>query len=98
MQPLFDVLLTGAQILPASIPDPAPVQPPGTGGVSVGLSWLKWIGLALAIVAIIIVAIRMFFGSRRGEGGEHAGALGWVLGGVILIGAGGAIVTTLMGA
>lgn len=83
--------------LPALIPDPAPVQPPGTEGFTTAISWIKWIGFALAGVAIVFAAIRMFFASRRGEGGEHVGALGWILGGVILIGAGAGLVGALMG-
>ncbi|MHB9004714.1 MAG: hypothetical protein ACYC6C_11745 [Coriobacteriia bacterium] len=96
--PLIDTLLTAAELLPAQIPNPDPVQPPGTEGVTTVMSWAKWIGFALAGIAIIIVAVRMFFNSRRGEGGEHAGALGWILGGVILIGGGVGLVTALMGA
>lgn len=94
--PLIDTLLVAASTV-AGIPNPGPVQPPGTEGVSTVISWIKWIGFALAGIAIVIVAIRMFFNSRRGEGGEHAGALGWILGGVILIGGGVGLVTALMG-
>ena len=92
--PLIDTLLA---LVPAQIPDPGPVQPPGTGGFTTVISWVKWIGFALAGAAIVIVAIRMFFSGRRGEGGEHASALGWILGGVILIGGGAGIVSALMG-
>lgn len=97
MQPLIDTLLTAAAIVPAQIPDPGPVQPPGTGGFTTVISWAKWIGFALAGVAIVIVAIGMLFGGRRGEGGEHVGKLGWILGAVILIGGGVGIVSALMG-
>lgn len=86
-----------AAAAPAQIPNPSPVQPPGTGGFTLAISWIKWIGFALAGVGIVIVAIKMFFNSRRGEGGEHIGALGWILAGVILIGAGAGIVGALMG-
>lgn len=97
---LFTLMSTAADIaaaMPAQIPNPAPVQPPGTGGFTLAISWIKWVGFALAGVAIVLAAIRMFFASRRGEGGEHVGALGWILGGVILIGAGAGLVGSLMG-
>ena len=87
-----------ATILPADIPNPAPVQPPGTEGFITIMGWVKWIGFGLAGIAVILVGIQMFFNSRRGEGGEHAGKLGWVLGGIILIGAAAGIVSSLMGA
>ena len=97
---LFTLMSAAADLaaaMPAQIPNAAPVQPPGTGGFVTALGWIKWIGFALAGVALVIVAIRMFFASRRGEGGEHVGALGWILGGVILIGAGAGLVGALMG-
>lgn len=97
---LFTLMSAAADIaaaMPAQIPNPAPVQPPGTGGFTLAISWIKWVGFALAGVAIVLAAIRMFFASRRGEGGEHVGALGWILGGVILIGAGAGLVGSLMG-
>ncbi|MGA7207021.1 MAG: hypothetical protein WBX27_20610 [Specibacter sp.] len=94
---LMSAAVDFAAAMPAQIPDPAPVQPPGTQGFTTALAWIKWIGFALAGVALVIVAIRMFFASRRGEGGEHVGALGWILGGVILIGAGAGLVGALMG-
>jgi hypothetical protein len=94
---LLATLYTIAGVVLTQIPDPDPVQPPGTDGFTLAISWIKWIGFALAGVGIVIVAIRMFFSSRRGEGGEHVGALGWILGGVIIIGAGAGIIGALMG-
>ena len=79
------------------IPNPDPVLPPGMGGVTTVLSWLKWIAYAVAVAAIIIAGIMMMFRHRRGEGGENIGALGWVLGGVIVISAGGGLILSLMG-
>jgi len=31
--------------------------------------------------------VRMAIGNRRGEGGEHASSIGWVLGGVLVVSA-----------
>lgn len=95
---LLATLYTAASMVLTQIPDPEPVQPPGTEGFTLAISWVKWIAFALAGIAIVIVAIRMFFQSRRGEAGETVGTLGWILFGVILIGGGVGIVTALMGA
>ena len=80
-------------VLSAIAVDPA--QPPGTGGIQTIIGWLAWIATALGVVGIIIVGVTMFFQNRRGEGGEAAGKLGWVLAGLVLITAASAIVGAL---
>lgn len=94
---IIETLNMIASILPGNIPDPSPEQPPGTGGITTIISWAKWIAYAIAGIGIIFVAIRMAIQHRRGEGGEHLGSLGWVLGAVILVGGGIGIITTLAG-
>ena len=80
-------------VLSAIAVDPA--QPPGTEGIQTIIGWVAWIATALGVVGIIIVGITMFFQNRRGEGGEAAGKLGWVLAGLVLITAASAIVGAL---
>ncbi|WIM07992.1 TrbC/VirB2 family protein [Trueperella bernardiae] len=80
-------------VLSAIAVDPA--QPPGTEGIQTIIGWLAWIATALGVVGIIIVGVTMFFQNRRGEGGEAAGKLGWVLAGLVLITAASAIVGSL---
>ncbi|MCM3908066.1 TrbC/VirB2 family protein [Trueperella bernardiae] len=80
-------------VLSAIAVDPA--QPPGTEGIQTIIGWLAWIATALGVVGIIIVGVTMFFQNRRGEGGEAAGKLGWVLAGLVLITAASAIVGAL---
>ena len=80
-------------VLSAIAVDPA--QPPGTEGIQTIIGWFAWIATALGVVGIIIVGITMFFQNRRGEGGEAAGKLGWVLAGLVLITAASAIVGVL---
>lgn len=82
----------------AGIPDPAPVQPPGTEGLLSIMGWAKWVALAICVVGLIVAGAMMAIQSRRGEGGEHAGKIGMALGGVIVISAAGALVGFLMGA
>lgn len=96
----FSTLLSAStevgQVL-ASIPDPSPVQPPGTGGVTTVISWLKWIGYAVVGGAIIVGGMTIAVSSRRGEGQDAIGRILWPLGGAIVIGAGISAVGILMG-
>lgn len=83
---LADLLLAASSHL-ATLPDPDPVQPPGTEGLTTLLGWVKWIGLAVCVLGLIAAGTVMAIQSRRGEGGEHAGKIGMALGGVIIISA-----------
>lgn len=88
---------TLAAVVLANIPDPDPVQPPGTEGFTTVISWIKWIAFTLAAVALIFVAIRMFFRSRAGDGQELVGSLGWIFLGVMIISGGVGFIAMLMG-
>lgn len=82
----------------ASVPDPAPIQPPGTEGLVSIMGWVKWVALAICVIGLVVAGAMMAIQSRRGEGGEHAGKIGMALGGVIVISAAGALVGFLMAA
>jgi len=84
-------------LLPMQIPDPAPAQPPGTGGVSTILSWLKWIGFAVVGGAIIVGGIGIAVALRRGEAGDALPKVLWPMAGAIVIGGGIGMVSQLMG-
>ena len=50
MSTLHSILTAANDFLahvPMDIPNPDPVQPPGTQGVTTLMSWLKWIGYAV---------------------------------------------------
>ncbi len=81
-----------ATVLPVQIPNPAPVAPPGADKFIQVMAWAKWVALAIAVIGLIGAGAMMTINSRRGEGSEHAGKIGAVLAGVIVIGAAGAIV------
>lgn len=82
----------------AAVPNPDPVQPPGTEGFITIMGWVKWGGFAVAVVALIAAAVMMMIGRSRGEGGEHVGKLAMVLVGVVIIGAAAGLVGVLVGA
>ena len=88
--------LTRAKLVVAALPDPVPVQPPGTDGFTSIMGWAKWVALAVCILGLIAAGAMMAINSRRGEGGEHVGRIGSALGGVILISAAGGLVGVLM--
>jgi hypothetical protein len=97
---VLDTILTAAHDLavtvPTQLPDPAPVQPPGTDGLLSIMGWAKWVALALCIMGLVAAGAMMSWQSRRGEGGEHVGKIGMSLGGVIVISAAGALVGFLV--
>jgi MFS family permease len=70
---------------------------PGSAGDKVKLvtGWVTTIAIAICILGIIIAGAMMAIGQRRGEGGEHAARLGWVLAACIVIGSAGALVKGL---
>lgn len=78
--------------LPMAVPNPAPIQPPGTEGFVTVMGWAKWVCLSVCVLGLFSVGALMAVQSRRGEGGEHAGKIGMALGGVVVISAAGALV------
>ena len=73
--------------------DPGEGQaPPGFEGAVTIINWIAWVAVALCVVAVIVAGIGMLFAGRRGEGGEQAAKLGWVLAGSIVIGGASALV------
>jgi hypothetical protein len=83
--------------IPLQIPNPDPVQPPGTDGVNTILAWLKWIGFAVVGGAIVVGGIGIAVALRRGEAGDALPKILWPMAGAIVIGGGIGMVTALMG-
>ena len=84
-----------AKFIPALLPM-AGVQPPGTQGINTIISWVTWIAFSICILGVIIAGAVMAIGQRRGEGGEHAARLGWVLAACVVIGSASALVGALL--
>src|SRR5690625_1598601 len=80
-----------------ALPDPDPLQPPGTEGLTSILGWARWVALAVCILGLFAAGALMAVSSRRGEGGEHVGKIGMALAGVIVISAAVALVGFLAG-
>jgi hypothetical protein len=80
----------------ADVTAPAPVEPPGTEGLGTLLSWAMWLVTFAGIVGVFIAAGSMMLSHRRGEGGEQASKLGWVLGGCCVAAAAAPIVNVLL--
>lgn len=95
---VFHAAADTAVNLAGVIPDPDPVQPPGTGGVTTLIGWLKWIGYAVVGGAIIVGGTLIAISFRRGEGHDALPKILWPCAGAIVIGGGVAIITTLIGA
>jgi type IV secretory pathway VirB2 component (pilin) len=70
-------------------------EPPGAGGLKKVINWVTWIAFAICVLGIIIAGAMMAVGQRRGEGGEHAARLGWVLAACIVIGSASGLVGIL---
>ena len=91
-----------AKLLPLLIPidDPVNNRPDAPGpvknNVETVVNWVTWIGMMVCVLGIIIAGTMMAIGQRRGEGGEHASRLGWVLAGCIIIGAASGVVGLLI--
>lgn len=89
----MNTLTAVASALPFAVPDPgAGTAPPGFENFETIMGWGKWLALGILVMALIGAGVMMALGSRRGEGGEHAGRLGWVFGGVMTVSAAFALV------
>ncbi|WP_230211005.1 hypothetical protein [Streptomyces kaniharaensis] len=71
--------------------------PPGVGeNLKLILQWVAWIVFSLCVCGILLTAGKMAISHSRGQGGEHASSLAWVLGACILGGAASSLVGALI--
>ncbi|TCO24626.1 hypothetical protein EV652_108158 [Kribbella steppae] len=70
-------------------------EPPGMDKLEGVVNWVKVIAYVICGLGILIAGAMMAVGQRRGEGGEHAARLGWVLAACIVIGSATALVDQL---
>jgi hypothetical protein len=81
-----------AKFIPDLVSMAGGTRPPGAEGIDKVTSWVIWIAFAVCVLGVIIAGAMMAIGQRRGEGGEHAARLGWVLAACIVIGSASALV------
>jgi hypothetical protein len=93
MSLLATVLELTAALPTIDIPDPEPVAPPGFEGPAVAvLSAMKWGGLILGVIGLMVIAIGFLINTRRGEASQEAKNLLWWVIGITLISGASAIV------
>ena len=94
---LFSKAMEWSSFAITEIPNPGTGEaPPGSEGLLTILKWIAWIVFGLAVAGILITAGTMMINNKRGQGGEHAAALAWVLGGCILAGSASGVVGLLV--
>ncbi|MFH8350470.1 hypothetical protein [Streptomyces sp. NPDC018045] len=81
----------------AAPPNPGAGQaPPGSEKLLTILRWVAW-GVSFAcVLGVLTCAAKMAISHRRGEGGEHATSLGWVLGACFLAGSASGLVGMIL--
>ena len=83
-----------------TLPNPAPVAPPGLGDVvSDWIAWGKWVSGAGGFIGLMACGIMMMIGRRnRGHlAAEGASGTVWVVGGLSLVAAAPVLVTSVLG-
>ena len=94
---LFSKAMEWSSFVITEIPNPGTGEaPPGSAGLLTILKWIAWVVFGLAVAGILITAGAMMINNKRGQGGEHAAALGWVLAGCALASSASAVVGLLV--
>ena len=78
-------LASRAANLAVDIPNPPAMQPPGTGGVSNILSYVKWTAVVALVIILIVTTIVYVVQSRRGDGSQGVSGIVIVLFGVAVV-------------
>ena len=94
---MLNAIATKAQqavyLADGTVPDPTRDAPGAlTGKVDTVLGIVAWAGTAAGVAGVLITGAMMAISMRRGEGSEHMGRLGMVLGGCVLVAAAGPLV------
>ncbi len=70
--------------------------PPISTEIEVLLGWVTWLGLVFAVISAVFLAMLIATRMRAGEGFMAVGKLGFILGGVVLISAAGALIPQIV--
>lgn len=91
---MFDLLIATLPMIDV----PAPSAPPGAENIMIIVSWVGWAVAIAGIVGFLVLGGTMAIANRNGQGApEHAGRFGIILIGLIIAGAAGVIVSTILG-
>ena len=89
-------LVKAVAALPADVPNPGNGTAfPGADKFVTIMGWGKYIALGILVLALIGAGVKMALGNRHGGGGEHAGNIGYALGGVLVVSAAFTLVSFL---
>lgn len=80
---MIDLLDVATTTMAAGTPYCLPDQ--AENALATAKFWTQLVAIALAVVAVVLIGIGMFFSGRRGDGGEMLKSLGWWIGGIVLI-------------
>ncbi|MFD7548341.1 hypothetical protein [Streptomyces sp. NPDC059816] len=87
------VQLAQRYLVHLAAPDPDAKAPKElTDKVDTVLGVVAWAGTAAGVAGVLITGAMMAISMRRGEGSEHMGRLGMVLGGCVLVATAGPLV------
>ncbi len=81
--------------LPAEMPTPGdPVAPPGMDEkFTVLMNWVKYLSFGVLIMALMAAGAMLGFGGRDTDGTQHAGRVGKVLIGAMIVSAAGVLIS-----
>jgi len=94
-QQFIDALSTVAPDFLAAPIQPGGEAPPGAEQILKVLGWAKWLVTAAAVAGAMFIGARMAISHRRGDD-TNTSALGWWLGGCILLGVAPQLVDVLV--
>ena len=85
-------IITRATVIAGNLSAEAkPLPKPVTDGLDTIRNWVQIIGGSIAVIALMILFIGLFFAHRGGQGQEFMGKVGWWIAGAVLFGLAGVI-------
>ncbi|WHE37831.1 TrbC/VirB2 family protein [Microbacterium sp. BDGP8] len=93
MNLVLDVATTATHIVPMA---PYCLPTEAQNALDTARFWVQIAAVALAVIALILVGIGMFFQHSRGDGGQMLSRLGWWIAGVVLVAAASGIVSIFL--